>query len=171
MRNARNDPPGRSWLTQPYNFNHFARGALEDPSRLQILIIDDVETIAWSRKRPDAEQYMIETVRITNLCLAGFDVLRAVPNALANATSSRDTMLDDGFLDRCSLTADLTLRKVPERYGRCFDASFKPARIAVASIAPPAYLPLCRFPGSHCRRNRRQQPRLPGSSSGESCRE
>ncbi|TIC89783.1 Pachytene checkpoint protein 2-like protein [Colletotrichum higginsianum] len=101
---------------QPYNFNHFARGALKDSSRLHILIIDDVETIAWSSKRHDAEQHMIETVRITNLFLAGLDVLRAVPNALAYATSSMDTMLDDGLLDRCSITANLTLPKAHERY-------------------------------------------------------
>ncbi|OBR04422.1 Thyroid receptor-interacting protein 13 [Colletotrichum higginsianum IMI 349063] len=101
---------------QPYNFNHFARGALEDPSCLHILIIDNVEAIAWSCKRPDAEQHMIETVRITSLCLAGLDVLRAVPNALAYATCSMDTMLDDGLLDRCSITANLTLLKAPERY-------------------------------------------------------
>ncbi|TKW51127.1 hypothetical protein CTA1_2772 [Colletotrichum tanaceti] len=92
-----------------------------------------------SRKRINAEQYKIENVRTTNLCLAGLDILRAVPNVLVIATSSMDTMTDDGHLDRCSIKANLSLLKVPERYEvprRQFQSYPDASSIHCASVLP-----------------------------------
>lgn len=101
---------------QMFNFDRLARRALQEPSHLHVLVFDDVESIAWSLKRKGNENRLAPSVRATNSTLTGLDILDVIPNVLIICTSRMGSMLDEGFLDRCGITATLTWPKCPERY-------------------------------------------------------
>ncbi|KAI9640790.1 hypothetical protein NHQ30_010630 [Ciborinia camelliae] len=74
-----------------------------DPRRIIIVLIDEVESIAVSRHSGVMHGEAQDSLRATNALLTGFDRVRACPNVVFLSTSNMIDCLDDAFVDRCAI--------------------------------------------------------------------
>ncbi|KAF6823360.1 thyroid receptor-interacting protein 13 [Colletotrichum plurivorum] len=100
---------------QLFDFKKLAKLATAEPTLFRIVIIDDVESIAWPRTREEGDS-SVPQIRTTNFCLAGLDMLSRIPNVLVICTSTMGDKLDKSFRDRCGIIIRLTLPTAPRRY-------------------------------------------------------
>lgn len=82
--------------------------SLADPTRVIVVLIDEVEGLVRSRKTGLAHGEVEDSLRATNAVLTGFDQLRSCSNVLLLCTTNLIDCLDPAFLDRCSIK-----RKMP----------------------------------------------------------
>ncbi|KAF6799562.1 thyroid receptor-interacting protein 13 [Colletotrichum sojae] len=100
---------------QLFDFKKLAKLATAEPTVFRIVVIDDVESIAWPRTREEGDS-SVPQIRTTNFCLAGLDMLSRIPNVLVICTSTMGDKLDKSFRDRCGVIIRLTLPTAPRRY-------------------------------------------------------
>ncbi|ESZ90165.1 hypothetical protein SBOR_9453 [Sclerotinia borealis F-4128] len=74
-----------------------------EPRRIIIVLIDEVESIAVSRHSGIIHGEAQDSLRATNALLTGFDRVRSCPNVLFLSTSNMIDCLDEAFVDRCAI--------------------------------------------------------------------
>ncbi|QSZ35228.1 hypothetical protein DSL72_008097 [Monilinia vaccinii-corymbosi] len=74
-----------------------------DPRRIVIVLIDEVESIAVSRHSGVIHGEAQDSLRATNALLTGFDRVRSCPNVVFLSTSNMVDCLDEAFVDRCAI--------------------------------------------------------------------
>lgn len=74
-----------------------------DPARIIIVLIDEVESIAVSRHSGVLHGEAQDSLRATNALLTGFDRVRSCPNVVFMSTSNMVDCLDEAFIDRCAI--------------------------------------------------------------------
>lgn len=74
-----------------------------DPKRIIIVLIDEVESIAISRNSGVMHGEAQDSLRATNALLTGFDMVRSCPNVVFLSTSNMVDCLDEAFIDRCAI--------------------------------------------------------------------
>lgn len=74
-----------------------------DPRRIIIVLIDEIESIAISRHSGVMHGEAQDSLRATNALLTGFDRVRAYPNVVFMCTSNMIDCLDEAFVDRCAI--------------------------------------------------------------------
>lgn len=83
-------------------FESIAGLSQANPSTLYVLVIDEIESLAGSRSRANAQGEVQDAVRATNELLVGFDTIKNKNNVLIICTSNLLDSLDEAFTDRCS---------------------------------------------------------------------
>ena len=83
-------------------FESIAGLSLANPTTLYVLVIDEIESLAGSRSRANAQGEVQDAVRATNELLVGFDTIKNKNNVLIICTSNLLDSLDEAFTDRCS---------------------------------------------------------------------
>lgn len=74
----------------------------DDPNSLVIILIDEVESIAYSRDSVSAQEPS-DSLRVVNAVLTQLDQLRAHSNVLVLTTSNLSGSIDLAFIDRADL--------------------------------------------------------------------
>lgn len=74
----------------------------EDPASLVIILIDEVESIAYSRDSVSSQEPS-DSLRVVNAVLTQLDQLRAHSNVLVLTTSNLSGSIDLAFVDRADL--------------------------------------------------------------------
>ncbi|RAL62950.1 hypothetical protein DID88_004039 [Monilinia fructigena] len=74
-----------------------------NPKRIIIVLIDEVESIAVSRNSGIMHGEAQDSLRATNALLTGFDMVRSCPNVVFLSTSNMVDCLDEAFIDRCAI--------------------------------------------------------------------
>lgn len=74
----------------------------EDPDSLVIILIDEVESIAYSRESVSSQEPS-DSLRVVNAVLTQLDQLRGHPNVLVLTTSNLSGSIDLAFVDRADL--------------------------------------------------------------------
>lgn len=74
----------------------------EDPASLVIILIDEVESIAYSRGAVSAQEPS-DSLRVVNAVLTQLDQLRTHSNVLVLTTSNLSGSIDLAFVDRADL--------------------------------------------------------------------
>ena len=75
----------------------------EDPERFICVLIDEVESIAFSREYSTNNGEAQDSLRATNSLLTGLDRAKGLANVIFLCTSNMPDSLDMAFLDRCGL--------------------------------------------------------------------
>ncbi|KAK6438246.1 hypothetical protein LTR95_005555 [Oleoguttula sp. CCFEE 5521] len=78
-------------------------GRAKDGKKLMVVVIDEVETIAGSRKAASGAGECHEGLRATNQVLTALDRLRHLPNVITLCTSNMIEAIDPAFLDRVDI--------------------------------------------------------------------
>lgn len=74
----------------------------EDTSSLVIVLIDEVESIAYARNSVSSNEPS-DSLRVVNAVLTQLDQLRSYPNVLVLTTSNLSESIDLAFVDRADL--------------------------------------------------------------------
>ncbi|APA06496.1 hypothetical protein sscle_02g012660 [Sclerotinia sclerotiorum 1980 UF-70] len=74
-----------------------------NPSRIIIVLIDEVESIAVSRHSGVMHGEAQDSLRATNSLLTGLDTVMTCPNVVFMSTSNMIDCLDEAFVDRCAI--------------------------------------------------------------------
>lgn len=74
----------------------------EDPTSLVIILVDEVESIAYSRDSVSAQEPS-DSLRVVNAVLTQLDQLRQHSNVLVLTTSNLSGSIDRAFVDRADL--------------------------------------------------------------------
>lgn len=74
----------------------------EDPNSLVIILIDEVESIAYARNSVSANEPS-DSLRVVNAVLTQLDQLRRHTNVLVLTTSNLSGAIDAAFVDRADL--------------------------------------------------------------------
>lgn len=84
-------------------FNKISQMCQEEPNRFVCVLIDEVESIASSRRYSTQEGESHDALRATNALLTGLDRMAGYSNLVFLFTSNMCDALDSAFLDRCGL--------------------------------------------------------------------
>ncbi|TVY24089.1 Pachytene checkpoint protein 2-like protein [Lachnellula hyalina] len=84
-------------------FTTIARMCQDDPKRFICVMIDEVESIAFSREHSTYNGEAQDSLRATNSLLTGLDRAKGLANVIFLCTSNMVSSLDTAFLDRCGL--------------------------------------------------------------------
>ena len=76
------------------------REMAEDPARMVVLLIDEVESLAAARKAALSSSEPSDSIRVVNALLTQLDALRKFPNVLTLCTSNITEAIDIAFVDR-----------------------------------------------------------------------
>jgi pachytene checkpoint protein 2 len=71
------------------------------PNSFNIVLIDEIESLASSRHTASSRGEVQDAIRATNALLTGFDGVKSQPNLIILCTSNMADTLDAAFLDRC----------------------------------------------------------------------
>jgi len=97
-------------------FESLAALSTSRPKTLNVLLIDEVESLAGSRATASARNEVHDAVRATNALLTGFDMVKNNPNVLIICTSNLNRALDAAFMDRCSRQITVSPPSAAARY-------------------------------------------------------
>ncbi|TVY75730.1 Pachytene checkpoint protein 2-like protein [Lachnellula suecica] len=84
-------------------FTTIVRMCQEDPEQFVCVLIDEVESIAFSREQGAHHGESQDSLRATNSLLTGLDRAKSCTNVIFLCTSNMLDSLDSAFLDRCGL--------------------------------------------------------------------
>jgi pachytene checkpoint protein 2 len=84
-------------------FTTITRMCQDDPERFICVLIDEVESIAFSREHGTNNGEAQDSLRATNSLLTGLDRAKGLANVIFLCTSNMLDSLDMAFLDRCGL--------------------------------------------------------------------
>ncbi|TVY51448.1 Pachytene checkpoint protein 2-like [Lachnellula cervina] len=84
-------------------FTIITRMCQDDPERFICVLIDEVESIAFSREHSTYNGEAQDSLRATNALLTGLDRAKGLANVIFLCTSNMVSSLDTAFLDRCGL--------------------------------------------------------------------
>jgi len=84
-------------------FTTITRMCQDDPERFICVLIDEVESIAYSREHSTSNGEAQDSLRATNSLLTGLDRAKGLANVIFLCTSNMVGSLDTAFLDRCGL--------------------------------------------------------------------
>lgn len=74
----------------------------DDPASLVIILIDEVESIAYARASVSSHEPS-DSIRVVNSVITQLDQLRSKSNVLVLTTSNLSGSIDDAFVDRADL--------------------------------------------------------------------
>jgi SpoVK/Ycf46/Vps4 family AAA+-type ATPase len=97
-------------------FTTIANLCEEDPERFICVLIDEVESIAFSREHSSRHGESQDSLRATNSLLTGLDRAKHFPNVIFLCTSNMLESLDSAFLDRCGLRIAVNPPSEPSQY-------------------------------------------------------
>ncbi|KAH8665204.1 P-loop containing nucleoside triphosphate hydrolase protein [Tricladium varicosporioides] len=84
-------------------FSTIVRECQDEPMTFLCILIDEVESIAFSRELSTSSGECQDSLRATNALLTGLDRTRKLTNLLYLCTSNMVDQLDTAFVDRCGL--------------------------------------------------------------------
>jgi len=82
-------------------FTIIAEMCQDDPERFICVLIDEIESIAFSREHSSRHGESQDSLRATNSLLTGLDRTKRFPNVIFLCTSNMIESLDSAFVDRC----------------------------------------------------------------------
>lgn len=136
----------------------------EDPRHLVCVLIDEIESLAYSRTTASNRGEVQDSIRATNALLTGFDRTRSQPNLVILCTSNMVDTLDPAFLDRCGHTFVIPSPSV--------EARFQILRAAVSDLVTSGVIhhqePIPSFRNSQL--SLLTEPHKPGSMLIQLCR-
>lgn len=97
-------------------FESIADLSSTNSTTLYVLVIDEIESLAGSRSRANAQGEVQDAVRATNELLVGFDTIKNRRNVLIICTSNLLDSLDEAFTDRCSKKIVVPPPGAPAKY-------------------------------------------------------
>ncbi|KAF4626137.1 hypothetical protein G7Y89_g12025 [Cudoniella acicularis] len=84
-------------------FNKIGQNCRQDSDTFHCILIDEVESIAFSRETNSQNGECQDSLRATNALLTGLDRMKGIVNVIFLCTSNTPESLDSAFLDRCGL--------------------------------------------------------------------
>lgn len=97
-------------------FTTIAHMCQDDPERFICVLIDEVESIAFSRDQGANGGEAQDSLRATNSLLTGLDRAKGFANVVFLCTSNMLDSLDTAFLDRCGLSIQVDPPSTTSQY-------------------------------------------------------
>ena len=97
-------------------FQSVADLSSRNPATFYVLIIDEIESLAGSRSRANAQSEVHDAIRATNELLLGFDTIKNRRNVLIICSSNLPDSIDEAFKGRCSKIIFVPPPGAPARY-------------------------------------------------------
>ncbi|KAJ8680318.1 hypothetical protein QAD02_016105 [Eretmocerus hayati] len=119
------------------------RALLEDPKALVCILIDEIESLAHTRKACTNGTEPSDSIRVVNALLTQLDSIKRFPNALILTTSNLTEAIDLAFIDRADIKQYISFpneQAIYKIYSTCVEELMRTGFIEAEEIYEMAHL-------------------------------